>query len=91
MEVGPRQHIRLSEMMANKAPVWDRIVAEHGLQGIPYDQIVSWPYGDFVFNAGFDIISSMTKARRYGFHEVVDSEEMFFRIFDELRANKVIP
>jgi hypothetical protein len=33
----------------------------------------------------------MTKARRYGFHEVVDSEEMFFRIFDELRANKVIP
>jgi nucleoside-diphosphate-sugar epimerase len=90
-EVGPRQQIRLSEMMANKAPLWDRIVAEHGLQRIPYDQIVSWPYGDFVFNAGFDIISSMTKARRYGFYEVVDSEEMFFRIFDELRANKVIP
>jgi hypothetical protein len=91
MEVGPRQHIRLSEMMADKAPVWDRIVAEHDLQRIPYDQIVSWPYGDFVFGAGLDIISSMTKARRYGFHEVVDTEEMFFRIFDELRANKVIP
>jgi hypothetical protein len=33
----------------------------------------------------------MTKARRYGFHEVVDTEEMFFRMFDELRASKVIP
>jgi hypothetical protein len=33
----------------------------------------------------------MTKARRYGFHEAVDTEEMFFRIFDELRASKVIP
>ncbi len=36
------------------------------------------------------IISSMTKARRYGFHEAVDTEEMFFRMFDELRASKVI-
>ena len=68
-----------------------RIVGQHGLRRIPYDQIVSWGYGDFVFGAGFDIISSMTKARRYEFHEVVDTEEMFFRMFDELRASKVIP
>jgi hypothetical protein len=33
----------------------------------------------------------MTKARRYGFHEVRDTEEMFFRMFDELRASKMIP
>ncbi|MGA8695447.1 MAG: NAD-dependent epimerase/dehydratase family protein [Xanthobacteraceae bacterium] len=91
MEVGPRQHIKLTEMMADKASLWDRIVAQHGLRRIPYDQIVSWGYGDFVFGAGFDIISSMTKARRYGFHEAVDTEEMFFRMFDELRASKVIP
>ena len=42
-------------------------------------------------NAAIDIISSMTKARRYGFHEVVDTEEMFLRIFSELRANRIIP
>ncbi|MDQ4061749.1 MAG: SDR family oxidoreductase [Pseudomonadota bacterium] len=91
MELGPRQHIRLAEMMRDKGPVWDRVVREHGLQPIPYEQAVSWNYGDFVFSAGFDIISSMTKARRYGFHDAVDSEEMFFRLFDELRANRVIP
>ena len=68
-------------MMADKASLWDRIVGQHGLRRIPYDQIVSWGYGDFVFAAGFDIISSMTKARRYGFREAVDTEEMFFRIF----------
>jgi hypothetical protein len=78
-------------MMADKASLWDSIVGQHGLRRIPYDQIVSWGYGDFVFGAGFDIISSMTKARRYGFHEAVDTEEMFFRMFDELRASKVIP
>ena len=91
MEVGPRQHIKLTEMMADKASLWDRIVGQHGLRRIPYEQIVSWGYGDFVFGAGFDIISSMTKARHYGFHETVDTEEMFFRMFDELRASKVIP
>jgi hypothetical protein len=91
MEVGPRQHITLTEMMADKASLWDRIVSQHELRRIPYDQIVSWGYGDFVFGAGFDIISSMTKARRYGFHEVRDTEEMFFRMFDELRASKMIP
>ena len=91
MEPGPRQHIRLTEMMADKAPLWERIVSEHELQRIPYDQVVSWGYGDFVFGAGFDIISSMSKARRYGFREVVDTEEMLFRMFDGLRAAQVIP
>ena len=91
MEVGRPQHIRLAEMMRDKAPVWDRLVAEHGLQPIPYEQVAAWNFGDFVFSAGFDIISSMTKARRYGFGEVVDTEEMFLRLFDELRSARVIP
>ena len=91
MEPGPRQHIRLVEMMRDKSPLWERIVAEHGLQPIPYEKLVSWNFGDHVFSAGWDIISSMTKARQYGFHDVVDTEAMFFRLFDELRANRVIP
>ena len=91
MEVGRPQHIRLAETMRDKAPVWDRLVAEHGLRPIPFDQVAAWNFGDFVFSAGFDIISSMTKARRYGFHEVVDTEEMFLRLFDELRSARVIP
>ena len=33
----------------------------------------------------------MTKARQYGFHDVVDSEAMFVRIFDQLRAERVLP
>ena len=91
MPAGPRQNIKLTEMMRDKGPVWDRLVAEHGLQPIPYEQLVSWNYGDFVFAAGFDIISSTMKARHHGFDEAVDSEAMFFRLFDELRAQRVIP
>ena len=64
---------------------------QHGLRNIPYEKLVKWEYGDFVFTPEFDIISSMTKARQFGFIEVMDSEEMFLRQFDELRARKIIP
>jgi hypothetical protein len=91
MAVGPRQQIPLAAMMADKGPLWQRIVAKHDLRPIPYDQLVSWAYGDFVFTPDYDSISSMTKARRYGFRKVVDSAEMFIRLFDELRADRIIP
>jgi nucleoside-diphosphate-sugar epimerase len=91
MDVGPRRHISLVKYMSDKGPIWERIVAKHGLEPIPYEQIVSWPYGDFVFTPEFDIISDMGKARRYRFHESVDTEEMFFRLWDQFRAAKIIP
>jgi nucleoside-diphosphate-sugar epimerase len=91
LPVGPQRHLSLARMMADKAPIWDRIVAKHGLRSYRYEEIVSWAFGDFVFTPEFDIISSMTKARQYGFHDVVDSEAMFVRIFDQLRAERVLP
>lgn len=91
MEVGPRQHIQLSQMMKDKESVWEKIVAEHSLKPISYEQIVSWSYGDYVFSTGYDIISSTIKAREYGFYDFIDSEKMFFELFDHLRDNHIIP
>lgn len=91
MELGPRRQISLPRMMADKGPVWDRIVERYGLRPHPYEEIVSWPYGDFVFAREFDIISDMGKARRFGFHDSMDTEEMLFRIWDDLRAQRVLP
>jgi len=91
MDMGPRRNISLVKFMADKEPVWDRIVAKHGLRPYGYRQIVSWPYGDFVFTPEYDVISSTSKARRYGFHECVDTEEMFARLWSEMRADRIIP
>src|SRR5262249_54466771 len=66
------------------------VTRTRGIRRIPYDHMVSWGCGDVVFVAEFDIMSSMTKARRYGFHEAVHAEELL-RMFDEPRASKVIP
>jgi nucleoside-diphosphate-sugar epimerase len=91
MNTAQPHKIDLVEMMADKAPLWERLVKEHNLQPIPYEQLVGWSYGNFVFTPEFDIISSTTKAKRCGFSEVQDSQEMFLRHFEELRANRVIP
>ena len=78
-------------MMADKASLWTRLIGQHDLQDIGYEQLVNWNYGTFVFTPEFDIVSSTVKARQFGFHDVVDSQEMFLRQFDELRAERVIP
>jgi hypothetical protein len=36
-------------------------------------------------------MSSMDKARRFGFHERVDTQEMFTRMFEGYRAKRIIP
>jgi nucleoside-diphosphate-sugar epimerase len=91
METGPRRQISLVNYMADKGPVWDRIVKKHGLRPYLYQEIVSWPYGDFVFTPQYDIISHTGKARRFGFHESVDTEEMLLRLWNEMRADRIIP
>ena len=91
MEAGARRHFSLVQFMADKAPVWERIVAKHALRPYSYHEIVTWAYGDFVFTPEYDVISSTSKARRYGFHECIDTEEMFTRLWNEMRADRIIP
>jgi nucleoside-diphosphate-sugar epimerase len=81
----------LTTYMTDKGPLWDSLIAKHGLQPIPYEKIVSWAFGDFIFNSGFDNISSTIKARRAGFHACIDTEEMFEALFRRLREDRVIP
>ncbi len=88
---GPPLPIPLTEMMADKGHLWDQLRQKHGLRSYRINQLVSWGFGEYVFRIPYDIISDTTKARRFGFHEVVETEEMFRRRFTELREQKYIP
>jgi nucleoside-diphosphate-sugar epimerase len=91
MDLAPQRHISLAGVMADKGPVWDRVVTEHGLKAHRYQDIVAWGYPESVFASDYDIISNTGKARRFGFQDSVDTEEMFPRMFAEFRRNRVIP
>ncbi len=91
MDCAPPVPTPLASYMTDKESLWRRLVERHGLQPIPYGQLVSWPFGDMIFNSGFDNISSTIKARQAGFHECIDTEEMFRLFFDHLREERIIP
>jgi hypothetical protein len=77
--------------MADKGSVWERVVARHGLKPTPYRDMALWEYGDANFRRPYDMFSDTTKCRRFGFHDVIDSEEMFFRLLDEYRTAQLTP
>lgn len=91
MPVGEPQPHSLVQFMADKAPLWDAMVKKHGLQPYRFDEIVAWPFGDYVFNCDWDVMTNVTKSRLHGFHAVVDSEEMFVRLLGRFRAERIVP
>ena len=88
---GMPKPMKLADYMAGKAPVWRDLVSRHGLEQNELASLVLWPYANYVFAPEWDIISSMSKARRDGFHESVDSAEMFVDLFSGFRREKIIP
>ena len=91
MEVAEPIPMPLGVYMADKGPLWAAMTDKYGLKPVAYDHLVSWAFGDFIFHSGFDNISSTIKARRHGFHDCIDTEDMFTSFFADLRQRRVLP
>ena len=48
MEVAEPVPMPLKIYMADKAPLWAKMVEKYGLKPIPYDHLVNWAFGDFI-------------------------------------------
>ena len=91
MEIDEPQPMSMSMHMADQANAWGHIVARHDLQAIPYERLVNWAFGDFVFNLQQDLISDMGKIRRAGFTEPMNTETALLDMLASLRAKRVLP
>ncbi|RZK95768.1 MAG: SDR family oxidoreductase [Rhodococcus sp. (in: high G+C Gram-positive bacteria)] len=91
LDVAPPLPMSMDVVMADKEPVWNGLVAKHGLEPTPHSDVSSWAFGDFVFGWDYDVIADGSKARRLGFHRHVETEQMFLDIFRDLRARRIIP
>lgn len=91
LEVAPPLPMSLTDVMADKADIWDAMVGRYHLQPTAYRDVSSWSFGDVVFSWDYDFLADGSKARRAGFHEYVDTEAMFMNIFTELRDQRIIP
>jgi nucleoside-diphosphate-sugar epimerase len=90
LEAAPPLPMSLDVVMADKGPLWTKMAAEHGLKP-SYADVSAWGFGDFVFSWDYDVFADSSKSRRAGFHSYVETERMFYRLFDEFRRERVIP
>jgi nucleoside-diphosphate-sugar epimerase len=85
------QHLSLATFMADKQPIWDRIVHKHGLKSYRLSELVNWQFADWVYSSEFDQISSLAAFRRTGWSETLSAIDMFTRQIEQLRTEKIIP
>lgn len=88
---GPVRTVSLSRNLRGAAPVWERIVARHGLQSTKLGDLANWEFADFLFAACWDDMSSIVKLRQHGFHETVATEEVILGHLADMRASRLIP
>jgi nucleoside-diphosphate-sugar epimerase len=91
LRMGVVRPLQLAEWMQDKGPVWERIVARHALKPRRLQDVALWGFADFVFRQGYDVISSNTKLRLSGFHEIRDTREMLFTQLAQYREARIIP
>lgn len=91
LEVATPLPMSLDVVMADKEPLWESMTKKHALAPHAYSDLSSWRFADFVFSWDYDMFADGSKARRFGFHEFIDTEDMFTNIFRELRRRRIIP
>ena len=98
METGSPAPMVLADEMPKYEAVWQELVKRHGLKPHTIKELVgdSFHYVDGIGATGRDrapppAIVSTIKARRMGFHDCTDTEDMFAYWFDRLRALKILP
>lgn len=91
VEYAPPQPISLAAAMVDKEPLWQLIVDKYNLRPYKLADIASWAYADYQFNKTADSYLSTIKARQFGFHDCMDTEQMFIDWFQRLQRERVIP
>jgi len=91
METGPVQTIRLVDFMADKEPLWAKIVQKHQLKPYRIADLTQWTFADWVYGTGYDQMSSTTKLRQAGFHSLCDTEDMVVRQIARLKRERIVP
>jgi len=91
LEVAPPLPLALDTVMADKEPLWQAMIERHSLAEHGYAEVSSWRFADFVFSWDYDMFGDGSKARRFGFHEHVETKAMFTRLFDDFRRRRIIP
>jgi nucleoside-diphosphate-sugar epimerase len=91
MAMGEVRPGNLTQRMADKDRVWQSVVRRHGLTASRLDDMAVWGFGDFLLSQDYDVVSSTTRLRQAGFHDMVDTEAMFLGHLARYRDARLLP
>lgn len=95
MDWAPAQPMSLTRIMPQNAPVWEDLAKRHGLVVPTLDKLVPvWSFADYLFGYGQrpnPHHMSIIKIRSHGFHDCIDTEDMFIEHLAEMQARRILP
>jgi nucleoside-diphosphate-sugar epimerase len=81
----------LENQMTDAQPVWDRIVARHGLAEPDLTRLASWWHSDADLGRAMEVFADMGRSRAAGFTGFRNTEQAFLALFARYRAERLIP
>jgi nucleoside-diphosphate-sugar epimerase len=81
----------LEQQMLGKEGLWADIAARHGLAEPDLARLASWWHTDGDLGRNLEVVTDMSKSRLAGFTGYRRTEDSFLRLFDRLRAERLIP
>ncbi len=81
----------LEAQMQDDAPLWAGIAARHGLVEADIGRLASAWHTDADLGRPIEVVTDMSKSRRLGFTGYVATDQAFFDLFEELKADRLIP
>lgn len=69
---------------------WRRVAQREGLEKDALET-ATWGFLQFVLGRDYDIVISMSKARKFGWTGYIDTWDAFEETFDELAEEKIVP
>jgi nucleoside-diphosphate-sugar epimerase len=81
----------LEQQMADDAPLWRQIAEREGLAEPDLARLASPWHTDADLGRPIEVVTDMSKSRRLGFTAYQPTDDAFFDLFAELRADRLIP
>lgn len=81
----------LEQQMLGKEGLWADIAERHGLAEPDLARLASWWHTDGDLGRNLEVVTDMSKSRLAGFTGYRRTEDSFTRLFDRLRADRLIP
>jgi nucleoside-diphosphate-sugar epimerase len=81
----------LEQQMQADAPLWRRIAERERLAEPDMHRLASPWHTDADLGRPIEVVTDMSKSRRLGFREYQPTDDAFFDLFAQLRADRLIP